>query len=146
MNKIIKIALVAIGIISAILWYMLPSRELSEANPVEAAKSGPMAAMFMITYLLLAVAVVFSLGFALKNMFSNPQGLKKTLFFVVGFALAAIISYAISSGTDVAPEYMAMTDESTVKKIGMGLNLFFILTIVAIGAMLYGGFKKMTSK
>ncbi len=150
MNKIVKIALVVVGLIGAVLWFMLPTRALSEANPAEAAQSGAMNGMFWITYLLLAVAVIFSLGFALKNLFSNPASLKKTLFVVGGFLVAAAIAYVLASGTDVSIEEMANkgieTSETTIKRIGTGLNLFFILTVVAVGAMLWGGFKKMTSK
>ncbi|MGB5555695.1 MAG: hypothetical protein WBM83_13645 [Flavobacteriaceae bacterium] len=143
MQKIVKIALVVIGLIGAVLWFMLPDTDMP-AN--EAAQSGAMNAMFWITYLLLAVAVIASFFYALKNLFSNPANLKKTLYVVGGFLVVLIISYVLSSGTDVADNYMAMSDEGTVKKIGMGLNMFFILTIVAVGAMLWGGFKKMTSK
>ena len=35
--------------------------------------------------------------------------------------------------------------KATIKKIGMGLNVFFILTLVAVGSMLWGGIKKMIS-
>jgi len=143
MYKIVKIALVVLGLIGAVLWFMLPDSDMP-AN--EAAASGAMNAMFWITYLLLGIAVAASVIFGLKNVFSNPAGLKKTLFGLGGLAVVVIISYVLSSSTDVADEYMAMSDESTVKKIGMGLNVFFILTIVAVGAMLFGGFKKMTSK
>ena len=150
MNKIVKIALVVVGLIGAVLWFMLPSRAMSEADPAMAAQSGAMNAMFWITYLLIAVAVIFSLGFALVNLFSSPASLKKTLFVVVGFLIAAGIAYVLADGTDVSIEEMARkgieTSESTIKRIGMGLNLFFILTAVAVGAMLYGGFKKMTSR
>ncbi|MBQ4913952.1 hypothetical protein J8L85_05860 [Maribacter sp. MMG018] len=143
MQKIIKIALIAIGVLSAILWYMLPSSDM----PVdEAAQSGAMNTMFMITYLLLGIAVVASLIFTLKNLFSNPQGLKKTLFVVGGFLLVVVISYVLASGTDVDPEYLAMSDESTVKKIGMGLNVFFILTIIAVASLVIPAIKNMFSK
>ena len=37
-------------------------------------------------------------------------------------------------------------DESTVKNIGMFLNIFFILTVVAVGAMVIPGIKKMFNK
>ena len=114
MQKIIKIALIAIGVLSAILWYLLPSSDMPAA---EAAKSGPMNFMFIITYLLLGIAVVASLIFTLKNLFSNPQGLKKTLFVIGGFLLVVGGSYVLASGTDVDPEFASMTDESTVKKI-----------------------------
>jgi len=143
MYKIVKIALVVLGLIGAVLWFMLPERDMP-AN--EAAQNGAMNAMFWITFLLLGIAVAASVIFGLKNVFSNPAGLKKTLFGIGGLLVVVIIAYVLSSSTDVADEYMAMSSESTVKKIGMGLNVFFILTVVAVGSMLYGGFKKMTSK
>ena len=143
MQKIIKIALIVIGLLSAVLWYMLPSSDMPAA---EAAQSGAMNGMFVITYILLGIAVVAALLFTLKNLFSNPQGLKKTLFVVVGLAIVVGISYVLSSGTDVAPEYMAMSSESTVKKIGMGLNVFFILTAVAVVLIVLPGVKKLFCK
>jgi uncharacterized membrane protein len=143
MQKIIKIVLIAVGVLSAILWYLLPSSDMPAA---EAAQSGAMNTMFIITYLLLGIAVVVSLIFTLKNLFSNPQGLKKTLFVIGGFALVVVISYVLASGTDVAPEFMAMEDESTIKKIGMGLNVFFILTIIAVASLIVPAIKNMFSK
>jgi len=146
MNKIVKIALIAIGVIGAILWFMLPSNDMAEADPAGAAASGSLNAMFLITFALIAVAALASLGFTLKNIFSSPAGLKKTLFALGGFALIAVIAYVISSGTDVAENYAAMTDEGTVKKIGMGLYLFFFLLIIAVVLMIVPSFKKMFSK
>ncbi|CAG2533186.1 MAG: hypothetical protein ABJO28_10890 [Maribacter dokdonensis] len=143
MQKIIKIALIAIGVLSAVLWYLLPSADMPAA---EAAQSGAMNTMFIITYLLLGIAVVVSLVFTLKNLFSNPQGLKKTLFVVGGFLLVVGVSYVLASGTDVDPEFLAMEDESTIKKIGMGLNVFFILTIIAVLSLVIPAVKNMFSK
>ena len=143
MHKILKIALFAFGVISAILWYLLPDSDMPAA---EAASSGAMNGMFIITYVLLGLAILASLLFTLKNLFSNPQGLKKTLFVVGGFILVVGISYVLSSGTDVSPEYLAMSDEATVKNIGMGLNVFFILTIIAIASLVIPAVKNMFSK
>ena len=145
MQKIVKIALVVVGLIGAVLWFMLPEREM----PVnEAAQNGALNAMFWIAYLLLGIAAVSSLLFAMKNLFSSPESMKKTLFIVVGFLVVAGIAYVLASGTDVSVDEMAgkgiETSESTIKKIGMGINLFFILTVIAVGAMLWGGVRKMT--
>ena len=38
------------------------------------------------------------------------------------------------------------TTESTVKNIGAGHNMFFILVIIAVASMLWGGIKKMSNK
>ncbi len=143
MQKIVKIVLIVVGLVGAALWFMLPPRDMPAA---EAAQNGAMNAMFIITYLLLGIAVVVSLLFTLINLFSNPQGLKKTLFVLVGFAIVVVISYVLSSGTDVSDEYMAMSNESTVKNIGAGLYVFFILTAVAVALMIIPGVKKLFSK
>ncbi|WP_394747407.1 hypothetical protein [Spongiimicrobium salis] len=148
MQKIIKIVLVVISLIGAVLWFQLPSKEFSEANPAEAAKDGYMAAMFMITYILLGIAVVVSVFFTLKNLFSNPAGLKKALYVIGALVVVVVISFALASGDDVNPELMAAqeVDETVVKRIGVGLNVFFILTIVAVASMVLPGVKKLFSK
>ena len=145
MDKIVKIALAVLGLISAVLWYQLPSQDMPASEAVE---SGAITGMFTITYILLAVAVVASLLFTLINLFAHPQKLKKTLVMIGAFAAVLAFSWAIASGTDVNLDEMARrgipTTETTVKNIGTGLNLFFVLVIIAVGTMLWGGIKKMT--
>jgi 4-hydroxybenzoate polyprenyltransferase len=147
MNKIVKIVLAVLGLISAILWYQLPGQDMPASEAVE---SGAITGMFTITYILLAIAVVASLLFTLVNLFAHPQKLKKTLIVIGAFLIVLGFAYAISSGTDVNLDEMASrgipTTEATVKNIGTGLNLFFLLVIIAVVSMLWGGVKKMTNK
>jgi hypothetical protein len=144
MHKIIKIILIALSVLGLILWVMLAKEaEVTVGN-------GAMNFMFIITFILLAISVFASLFFGLKNVFATPEGLKRTLIGVGGLLLIAIISYVAASGTDV--DLAAMNKkgleatEGTVKMIGASLNMFFILTIVAIGAMVVPGIKKMFNK
>jgi len=147
MNKIVKIVLAVIGVIAAVLWYQLPSKDMPVSEAIE---SGSMNAMFMLMYLLLGVAVVASLLFTIRNYFSNPKSLKKTLMLIVGFVVVVLIAYGLSDGGDGTVEAMASrgveTTESTVKNIGTGLNVFFFLVIIAVASMAWGGLKKFTSK
>tara|TARA_R110000796_G_scaffold37722_4_gene95419 strand:+ start:335255 stop:335629 length:375 start_codon:yes stop_codon:yes gene_type:complete len=113
--------------------------------------NGSMNFMFIISFILFAIAVVASLFFGLRNVFSSPEGLKRTLIGVGGLVVVAILSYVFATGTDIdIPEMERktgiLTDESTVKTIGTFLNMFFILTIVAVGAMVIPGIKKMFNK
>lgn len=150
MHKIIKIVLVVLSLVGAALWFGLPSRELSEANPAEAAQSGAMNFMFILTYILLGIAVFVSLFFTLKNLFSTSANVKKALFAIGGLLLVVAISYGLASGTDVDINDMAAkgieTSESTIKAIGMGLNVFAILTVVAVASMVLPGIKNLFSK
>ena len=147
MNKIVKIVLVVLGVLSAILWYQLPGRDVPASVAVD---SAAMNFMFVITYLLLGIAVAVSLVFAIKSLFADPKSLKKTLMVVGGFVLVVIFSYVLASGTDVSIEEMAnrgiATSETTIRRIGTGLNMFFLLVLIAIVAMALGAFKKMTNK
>lgn len=144
MNKIVKIVLAVVGVIAAIMWYQLPGRDVPVS---EAVQSGPMGIMFTITYILLAVAVIASLLFTIANLFAHPKKLKKTLMVFGGFLLVVVIAYATASGTDINIEEMAnrgvATTETTVRRIGTGLNLFFFLVVIAVVLMAWGGLKKV---
>ncbi|WP_108424960.1 hypothetical protein [Flagellimonas amoyensis] len=145
MNKLIKIALIVIGLIAAVLWFSLPSAE--DPNAIS---SGAMNFMFIIMYILLAIAVVASVFFGLTKLLSTPGSLKKALFGIGGLAIVVAVSYGLSSDNAPVVEEMAKrgieTTEGTVKNIGMGLNVFFILTVVAVVLMVFPGLKKMFVK
>ncbi|MDC6367139.1 MULTISPECIES: hypothetical protein [Flavobacteriaceae] len=145
MNKIVKIALIVIGLIAAVLWFSLP-----DADDPDAINSGSMSFMFVIMYILLAIAVVTAVFFGLKKLFSTPGSLKKALFAIGGLAIIVAISYGLSSNNAAVVEEMATrgieTTEGTVKNIGMGLNVFFILTVVAVALMVFPGLKRMFVK
>jgi hypothetical protein len=106
--------------------------------------------MFWITFILLGLAAAVSLIFSLIHLFSNPASIKKTIFVVVGFLLVVAIAYVLADGTDVSIPEMAdrgiETSETTIKRIGTGINTFFILVIIAVGAMLWGGVRKTIIK
>ncbi len=145
MNKIVKIVLIVIGLVAAVLWFSLPS-----GDDPDAINNGPMNFMFIIMYLLLAIAVVASVFFGFKKLLSTKGSLKKSLFAIGGLAIVVAISYGLLSNNMAVVEAMSErgveTTESTVKNIGMGLNVFFILTVVAVLLMVLPGLKKMFVK
>ncbi|MEH6680542.1 MAG: hypothetical protein V7724_08340 [Sediminicola sp.] len=147
MHKILKYILIALGLVGAVLWFQLPSAEMPAS---EAVNSTSMNLLFVITYVLLGAAIIFSVIFALKNLFSTPDSLKKALFSIGGLLVVVIISYVLASGTDVDLAEMSNkgieTTEGTTKWIGVGLNVFFILTVVAVILMIVPSFKKIFSK
>ena len=85
MNKIIKIVLIAIGLLAAVLWFSLPS-----SDDPDAINSGSMNFMFIIMYLLLAIAAISAIVFGFGKLFSTPGSLKKALFAIGGLALSLI--------------------------------------------------------
>ncbi len=145
MNKIVKIVLIVVGLLSVVLWFSLPAD-----NDPNAVNSSSMHWMFIIMYVLLAVAIALSLFFALGKLISTPGSLKKALFSLGGLAVVVGISYALSSNNAVVVDEMAKvgitTTESVVKNVGMGLNVFAILTVIAVALMLWPSVKKLFVK
>ncbi|RIV35369.1 hypothetical protein D2V08_08450 [Flagellimonas lutimaris] len=145
MNKIVKILLIVIGLLAAVLWFSLPS-----ADDPNAINSGSMNFMFIIMYILLAIAVITSLVFGLAKLFTTKGSIKKALFAIGGLAIVVAISYGLSSDNMAVVETMSErgveTTEGTVKNIGMGLNVFFILTALAVVLMVFPGLKRMFVK
>lgn len=145
MNKVIKIVLIVIGLASAVLWYFLPERD---APVAQASDNAALNAMFWITFILLGLAAAAAIIFALIQLFSNPAGIKKAIGVIVGFLIVVAIAYVLADGTDVSIPEMADrgidTSETTIKRIGAGINTFFILVVIAIGAMIWGGVRSAT--
>lgn len=140
-HKILKIVAFALAIIGAIFALMIMAG--SEANAESMSGN-----MLYVAYLVLGIVLALVLLFVFKGLLSG--NIKKTLMTVGAFLAVVIISYIISSGTDL--DLQPFIDkgvnltEATSKLVGAGLYAFYILAIIAIGSMLYGGSKKLTNK
>ncbi|WP_233265993.1 hypothetical protein [Formosa sp. L2A11] len=101
--------------------------------------------MLYVTYLVLAIIIALVIVFVVKGLFEGD--IKKTLLSVGAFAVILIISYVMSSGTDLdlTPFINKGMDvsEATSKYVGAGLNAFYGLAIIAIGSMVYANIKKL---
>jgi len=148
MQKILKIVLIVIGVIGAVLsFFFMPS-----GDDPEAINSGAIDLMFILTWVLLIAAAVLAIFFGLKKMMTTPGGLKKALFAIGGLAVLFIIGYALSSGdeaqavVDVFAGKEIQPEVGTVKTIGMMLNVFFGMTLVAVLLMIWPGIKRLIGK
>jgi hypothetical protein len=148
MYKIVKIALIAVSVIGFVLLFMMPNSDMPTGEQMD---SGSIDAMHWLAYILLAVAVIATVVFGLKNMISTPGGLKKSLMGVGGLLVLLAIAYGLASGTDVSVEDMKRvnnieTTEGIVKSVGAGINMFGLLLLVAVGVIGWGAVKNATSK
>ncbi|NER12737.1 hypothetical protein GWK08_04740 [Leptobacterium flavescens] len=127
MQKIVKIAVIALGVLGIILWFLL----LGSVDPYTDL-------MINIAKFLVIIAAAIVLIFTFKNLISHPDKLKKALIAIVGFLIVVAIGYALSNG-----EATDTTSASASKWVGTGLYTFYILTFIAAGAMILSGIKKI---
>lgn len=81
------------------------------------------------------------LVFVIKNLFSNPAGLKSTLIGIAAFAAVIVISYVLASGKETPLKDGEVLSEAASKWVETGIYAFYIMAIIAIGAMVFSGVK-----
>lgn len=110
---------------------------------IKGGEDGVVAPLMMIAYAVAIIAVVLVVLFSIINIFTNPAALKRTLMSVGAFAVVAVVAYLWSSGVETPLRDGEVLSASGSKLVGAGLRLFYFLAIIAGGAMLLSGIKKM---
>ncbi len=141
--KILKIVAIVISLLAAIwLVRIVLAGDTAIADSVDLQNS-LVTPFIYIAYIIFAVALVFVLIFVIKNVFSNPAGLKSTLIGVASFAAVIVISYVLASGKETPLKDGGVLSEAASKWVETGIYAFYIMAIIAIGAMVFSGVKKL---
>lgn len=140
--KMLKIVALLLSVAGIVFWFLL----IAKGDEAVMATGEGVTPMLVIAYLTMAIVLLFVVVFVVQGIFAG--NLKKTLMSVGAFLAILIISYVMSSGSVEGLKLVEDTPitESTSKWVGTGLNAFYILAVVAIGAMVFSGFKKVTSR
>ena len=138
MYKIAKYVALALGVIGVILWGVLSSTNAEDPN------NGAMQALFVLTYILLAIAFVAVVISAAQNILSSLKALKKTLIYTGGFVVILLVAYIFSSGAVEAnaSEEVKKASESVRKWTSTGLIALYILVAAAVVALIASNVKK----
>jgi steroid 5-alpha reductase family enzyme len=94
----------------------------------------------IIAYILLAVAVLTAVVFPIIQLAKNPKGAKGALVGIGALVVVVAISFVLSS--DDNPSKIEITAEAA-KQVDTGLFAFYILAIVAVGALVYSEVAKL---
>ena len=138
MYKIAKYVALALGVIGVILWGVLSSTNAEDPN------NGAMQALFVLTYILLAIAFVAVVISAAQIILSSPKALKKTLIYTGGFVVILLVAYIFSSGAVEAnaSEEVKKASESVRKWTSTCLIALYILVAAAVVALIASNVKK----
>lgn len=132
LHKIIRIVVLILAIIGIALLVTILTGNL-----------GTISAFMTIAYVVLGIAILFTLLFSFTQLFANKETLKKTLISFGLFALVIVIAYVVSDGEAVYKAGELVISEGGSKWVGAGLITFYLLTIIAIGSMVFSGVKKL---
>jgi len=139
LHKILKIVALVLSFIGIFFFVQL----LVKGNDAVVETGEGVDGFLYVTYVILALIVAMILIFVIKGIFQG--NLKKTLLTVGAFVLIIVISYVLADGVETPLKDGGTLSASGAKWVGAGLYAFYIMAILAIGAMVFSGVKKITN-
>ena len=143
MYTIAKYGALALGVLGVVLWIVL-----SFFTNAEDPNNGTMQALFVLTYVLLGIALLAVIISAAQNILASPKALKKTLIYTGGFVVVLLLAYIFSSGAVEAnaSDEVKKASESVRRWVSTGLIALYILVAVAVVALIASNVKKALMK
>ena len=136
------LGLLGFGLLLAILFQ---GDDTIEMNALQ----GDFGSVSYIIYLaqaVLAITVLLSLGFSLKNLASDKQKMIGSLKAIGAFLVVLVLAYLFSSGEETPLQDGEFLSASGARWVETGIRMFYFLTIIAVGAMLSGSIIKLIKK
>lgn len=145
LNKIVKIIVAIIGVVA--LFFLARILMLGDdAIANDASNQGVVSSFIMLAVIVLIATAAVTVLFTLINLITHPNKLKEAIVSIVIFAVIIAIAYFMSSGVEQELGDGKMLSASGSKWVETGIRTFYFLVVIALGAMLWGGVKKVLSK
>ena len=140
LHKILKIVAIVLSLVGIVLFAML----LSKGDDTVKATGEGLDGFLYVAYITFAIVVLFVIIFVLKGLMSG--NIKNTLISIGAFLAIVVISYVLADGVETPMKDGEVLSASGSKWVSTGLYVFYILGVLAIGAMIFSGFKKITTR
>jgi len=152
-NTLLKIGqwfyylLMAVSVVLVVLFY-INNRNVNTNDPFskQITDMGPVLNFYIVwSYILVGIAVVFSVVFPIFRMISNPKSGIKTLASIVIIAAVFFIAYQLGSGTILdLPAYKGPDNiPSRLKLTDMAIFTMYVLLAGALVAMLFSSLRRL---
>ena len=139
-NKLTRIGCIALGVLGVISLFLV---FITGDDAIKFGDgAGAITPIILLGQLTLLVAVVITSIYALKGLMADKAKLKSSLMFVGIF----LIAFLLSEGVETPMRDGKVLSATGSKLVGTGIRVFYILTIIAVGLMVFTGGKKTIKK
>ncbi len=154
-SKILSYVVLAIGVIGAVLWYVMSSsisslmdqNGVSEARELPLELAGPsVTPLYSLTLIIFVVTIIATLIAVFSTLAKNPAGLKNAAIGIVAFLIIVGIGFVLADGVETPLKDGDTLSASGSKWVGTGIYAFYVLAVVAVGLMFMSGIKKLIGK
>lgn len=142
-QKITTIVALILGVLGLIFQVTILSKgdDVIEMNSL-AGDFSAVSPMITLALFILGAVVLITLVSSFAALASNPAKLKKAGISVAAFLVVVLISFLFSEGVETPLKDGEVLSASGSRWVGTGLRTFYILAVVAVGAMVFSGVKR----
>ena len=140
LHKILRIVALILSIAGIVSLAMI----VSKGDDVVKQTGEGLDGYLYIAYITLAIVLFFVIVFVIKGLLAG--NIKKTFIVIGAFLAVLIISYLIADGVETEMRDGKILSASVSKWVSTGLNVFYILGVLAIGSMVISSVKKIMTR
>ena len=147
LEKLTRIGCIALGVLGLIfLAIVFASGDDSIKMAAASGNYGVITPIILLSQITLFIAVIVTLIFSLRAIAKDKSKMKNALKSAGLFLIVVVIAFVLSSGVETPMRDGKVLSAMGSRLVGTGIRVFFILSIVAVGLMVFPGTKKIFKK
>ena len=147
LEKLTRIGCIALGVLGLIfLGIVFASGDDSIKMAAASGNYGVITPIIILSQITLLIAVIVTLIFSLRGIAKDKSKMKNALKSDCLFLIVVVIAFVLSNGVETTMRDGKVLSAIGSKLVGTGIRVFFILSIIAVGLMVFPGTKKIFKK
>ena len=147
LEKIIRIGCIDLGLLGMIfLSLVFFTGDDTIKMAAASGDYGVITPIILLSQIVLFIAVLVTLTFSLRGIAKDKTKMKNAVKSTGLFLLVVLIGFLLSNGVETPMRDGKVLSAMGSRLVGTGINVFFILTIIAVALMVFPGTKKIFKK
>jgi MFS family permease len=146
-QKITNIIAIGLGILGLIfLAFIISQGDESIEMSAMQGDYGFVSAIIYLAFIVLGIVVLSTVVFSLMNLFSNKDKLKKAGISIGSFFAVIIVAFILSEGVETPMLDGKVLSAAGSRWVETGIRTFYLLTLIAVGIMIFNSVRKLIKK
>lgn len=146
-QKITNIIAITLGVLGLVFLALIISQgdESIEMNAMQG-DYGFVSYIVYLAFAVLGIVVLSTIVFSLMNLFSDKDKLKKAGISIGSFLAVIIVAFILSEGVETPMQDGKVLSASGSRWVETGIRTFYLLTLIAVGIMIFNSIRKIIKK
>ena len=146
-QKITNIIAISLGVLGLVfLAFIISQGDDSIEMSAMQGDYGFVSAIIYLAFTVLGIVVLSTVVFSLMNLFSDKDKLKKAGISIGSFLAVIILAFILSEGVETPMQDGKVLSASGSRWVETGIRTFYLLTLIAVGIMIFNSVRKLIKK